>query len=67
MGDTAILVSKLFILKKIIKNFIILDAAMNDFMRPALYGAKHKIIPLKRQIKWLKKAMILSVQFVKLR
>ena len=30
----------------------ILDAAMNDFMRPALYGAKHRIIPLirKRQI-----------------
>ena len=28
------------------KNFIILDAAMNDFMRPALYNAKHRIIPL---------------------
>ena len=31
------------------KNFIILDAAMNDLMRPALYGAIHKIMPsLKR-------------------
>ena len=28
------------------KNFIILDAGMNDFMRPALYDAKHKIIPI---------------------
>jgi diaminopimelate decarboxylase len=27
---------------------VILDAAMNDFMRPALYGAKHQIIPLKK-------------------
>ena len=27
------------------KNFVILDAAMNDLMRPALYGAKHQIIP----------------------
>ena len=28
------------------KDFIILDAAMNDLMRPALYNAKHRIIPL---------------------
>ena len=28
---------------------------MNDFMRPALYGAKHKIVPLKKNRKILKK------------
>ena len=28
------------------KRFIILDAAMNDLMRPALYGSHHSIIPL---------------------
>ena len=28
------------------KNFIIINAAMNDLMRPALYGAFHKIINL---------------------
>ena len=27
------------------KNFIILDAGMNDLMRPALYGATHKTLP----------------------
>ena len=27
------------------KDFIILDAAMNDLMRPALYGANHKTLP----------------------
>ena len=27
------------------KYFIILDAAMNDLIRPALYGAIHKILP----------------------
>ena len=27
------------------KNFIILDVAMNDLMRPALYGAAHKTLP----------------------
>ena len=29
------------------KNFVILDSAMNDLIRPALYGAKHRIIPSK--------------------
>ena len=33
-----------------------MDAAMNDFMRPALYGAKHKIIPLKKTNKMTKKS-----------
>ena len=27
------------------KKFVILDAAMNDLMRPALYGATHKTLP----------------------
>ena len=27
------------------KNFVIVDAAMNDFLRPALYGALHPITP----------------------
>ena len=30
------------------KYFIIIDAGMNDFMRPALYDAKHNIIPVKK-------------------
>ena len=37
------------------KDFVILDAAMNDLMRPALYGAKHKIMPLKKTSKSSKK------------
>lgn len=28
------------------KNFVIVDAAMNDLLRPALYGAHHDIIPV---------------------
>ena len=31
------------------KNFAILDAAMNDLMRPALYDAYHDILPVKRE------------------
>ena len=49
IGDTAILITKIIYIKESSKkDFIIVDAAMNDFMRPALYGAKHKIIPLKK-------------------
>ena len=48
IGNTGVLISKIIYVKKTKKvNFIVLDAAMNDFMRPALYNAKHKIIPAK--------------------
>ena len=57
IGDTAILISKIIYIKENSKkDFIIVDAAMNDFMRPALYGAKHKIIPLKKTNKMTKKS-----------
>jgi len=46
IGNTGVLISKITYIKKTkSKDFIILDTAMNDLMRPALYGAKHKIIP----------------------
>ncbi len=28
------------------KHFLVLDAAMNDLIRPALYGAYHEIVPV---------------------
>lgn len=31
------------------KNFIVVDAAMNDLLRPSLYRAYHDILPVKRQ------------------
>ena len=56
IGDTAVLLTKIIYIKTIKKkNFIILDAAMNDLIRPALYGAKHQIIPLKRNNKIINK------------
>lgn len=30
------------------KRFLIVDAAMNDLIRPALYGAQHEIVPVAR-------------------
>ena len=55
VGNAAILITKIIYIKKNInKNFIILDSAMNDLMRPALYGAQHQIIPLKKTNKLIR-------------
>ena len=53
VGNTAVLISKIIYIKENNnKNFIIIDAAMNDLMRPALYGANHRILPaIKKNIK----------------
>ena len=46
VGNIGSLVSKVIYIKKNDKkDFIILDAAMNDLMRPALYGANHRTLP----------------------
>ena len=56
IGSSGILISKVIYIKESSKkNFVILDAAMNDFMRPALYNAIHKIIPVKKSIRKSKK------------
>tara|TARA_A100001011_G_C14278983_1_gene830630 strand:- start:879 stop:2093 length:1215 start_codon:yes stop_codon:yes gene_type:complete len=50
IGNSGILISKVIYIKKgYKKNFIILDAAMNDLMRPALYNAKHRILPVTKK------------------
>ena len=49
IGNAGILVTKVIYLKhNKTKTFVILDAAMNDLIRPALYNAKHRIIPYQR-------------------
>ena len=49
VGNSGILISQItYIKENKSKNFLILDAGMNDLMRPALYGAKHRIIPAKK-------------------
>ena len=46
VGNIGSLISKVIYIKENDKkDFIILDAAMNDLMRPALYGANHKTLP----------------------
>jgi len=47
VGNIGSLVSKVIYIKENEKkDFVILDAAMNDLMRPALYGAIHRTIPV---------------------
>ena len=47
VGNIGSLISKVIYIKENEKkDFIILDAAMNDLMRPALYGATHKTLPV---------------------
>ena len=56
IGNAGIIISKVIYLKETnSKFFVILDAAMNDLMRPALYGAKHRIIPVNKVNKISKK------------
>ena len=56
IGDCALLLTKILYIKKTNNiNFIILDAAMNDLIRPALYGTEHKIIPSIKNNKIVKK------------
>ena len=47
VGNAGILVTKVLYMKEgESKKFVIVDAAMNDLIRPSLYGAYHEIRPL---------------------
>jgi len=57
IGNTGMLISKVIYIKDSgRKKFVILDAAMNDLMRPALYGAFHRILPVIKSNKVSNKA-----------
>ena len=56
IGDTALLLTRVLYIKKTRKiNFVILDAAMNDLMRPALYGSRHEIMASIKSKKMIRK------------
>lgn len=47
MGNAGVLLTRVLYLKKTPKKeFVIVDAAMNDLLRPALYQAEHEILPV---------------------
>jgi diaminopimelate decarboxylase len=48
-GDAGVLLSRVIFIKPgRARNFVILDAAMNDLIRPAMYEAWHGIVPLRQ-------------------
>jgi diaminopimelate decarboxylase len=49
-GNAGILVTRVEFVKRTgKKNFVIVDAAMNDLIRPAFYDAYHEIVPVTRK------------------
>lgn len=49
VGNSGVLISRVEHLKRGMgKNFLIVDAAMNDLVRPAMYESYHEIVPLNR-------------------
>ena len=50
VGNAGILVTRVEYVKRTgRKNFVIVDAAMNDLIRPAFYDAYHEIVPLRAE------------------
>ena len=50
VGDAGALLTRvLYVKRNQQKNFIVVDAGMNDLMRPTLYGSYHQIVPIHRR------------------
>lgn len=50
VGNAGMLVTRVEYVKRTgKKNFVIVDAAMNDLIRPAFYDSYHQIVPVKRK------------------
>ncbi len=61
VGNAGVLVCSVIYLKEAYeRNFLIIDGAMNDLIRPAMYDAYHDVIPVKQN----KKASIVKVDIV---
>lgn len=55
VGNSGVLLTRIEYLKHTsARNFAIVDAAMNDLMRPALYDAYHEILPVSRDHREIK-------------
>ncbi len=52
VGDAGVLITKVLYRKQTpLKKFVIVDAAMNNLLRPSLYQAYHPIVPLQKSEK----------------
>jgi diaminopimelate decarboxylase len=61
VGNAGILVTKCLYTKRTGgKNFLIVDAGMNDLVRPSLYGSYHEILPLEKTRRGKEKADVVG-------
>jgi diaminopimelate decarboxylase len=59
VGNAGILVTRVIYLKQArTRTFAIVDAAMNDLLRPALYDAYHRVMPVKEAAKGAKMTVV---------
>lgn len=50
VGNAGVLLTRVeYVKASSAKNFLIVDAAMNDLVRPALYGAWHNVVPARKK------------------
>ena len=51
LGNAGLMTTSVVLLKETgVKNFAIIDAAMNDLMRPGLYGSYHEVLEVRKKI-----------------
>lgn len=51
VAEAGLLLTRVISVKETLeKRFAVVDAAMNDLLRPALYGAEHQILPVTRRV-----------------
>jgi diaminopimelate decarboxylase len=48
VGDAGVLVARVIYVKGATRRFVVIDAAMNDLIRPTLYEAWHEIVPVRQ-------------------
>jgi diaminopimelate decarboxylase len=57
-GNAGVLISKVeYVKERDGRTFVVLDAGMNDLLRPALYGAHHEVLPVKDPVSAEKRAV----------
>jgi diaminopimelate decarboxylase len=50
VAEAGILLARvLYVKRRATKSFVVVDAGMNDLMRPALYGSYHEILPVEKR------------------
>jgi diaminopimelate decarboxylase len=50
VGNAGVLLTRVEVLKRSgARRFLVVDAAMNDLIRPSLYGAWHDIVPVRKK------------------